>query len=156
MSLVVFLVVCCFIMSALLVLLFCFFFFFLMIRRPPRSTRTDTLFPYTTLFRSPGSGRRGPGAAPSFAAPTGTRARAPPFVDARQMRVVGETRRQFRPGLRQIGRLLAVERGDIGGQTALGGIRQRRGVALPPSGGQHPAGRQIGRESCRERVCPSM
>src|SRR3546814_8065133 len=29
-----------------------FFFFFVMIRRPPRSTRTDTLFPYTTLFRS--------------------------------------------------------------------------------------------------------
>src|SRR3546814_14845106 len=27
-------------------------FFFLMIRLPPRSTRTDTLFPYTTLFRS--------------------------------------------------------------------------------------------------------
>src|SRR3546814_12138057 len=26
--------------------------YFLMIRRPPRSTRTDTLFPYTTLFRS--------------------------------------------------------------------------------------------------------
>src|SRR3546814_11680468 len=32
-------------------------FFFLMIRRPPRSTRTDTLFPYTTLFRSRCSGR---------------------------------------------------------------------------------------------------
>src|SRR3546814_17735514 len=31
------------------------FFFFLMIRRPPRSTRTDTLFPYTTLFRSAGT-----------------------------------------------------------------------------------------------------
>src|SRR3546814_8226024 len=30
-------------------------FFFLMIRRPPRSTRTDTLFPYTTLFRSSSS-----------------------------------------------------------------------------------------------------
>src|SRR3546814_5737427 len=29
-----------------------FFIFFLMIRRPPSSTRTDTLFPYTTLFRS--------------------------------------------------------------------------------------------------------
>src|SRR3546814_13166454 len=28
-------------------------FIFLIIRRPPRSTRTDTLFPYTTLFRSP-------------------------------------------------------------------------------------------------------
>src|SRR3546814_990656 len=39
------------------VFLFHFFFslslfFFLMVRRPPRSTRTDTLFPYTTLFRS--------------------------------------------------------------------------------------------------------
>src|SRR3546814_20945581 len=30
----------------------CYLFFFLMIRRPPRSTLTDTLFPYTTLFRS--------------------------------------------------------------------------------------------------------
>src|SRR3546814_3814728 len=30
----------------------CVSFFFLMIRRPPRSTRTDTLCPYTTLFRS--------------------------------------------------------------------------------------------------------
>src|SRR3546814_19874214 len=29
-----------------------YMFCFLMIRRPPRSTRTDTLFPYTTLFRS--------------------------------------------------------------------------------------------------------
>src|SRR3546814_17181826 len=36
-------------------------FVFLMIRRPPISTRTDTLFPYTTLFRSPQrrSGRKG-------------------------------------------------------------------------------------------------
>src|SRR3546814_3708956 len=33
-------------------LVVCSYFFFLMIRRPPRSTRTDTLFPYTTLFRS--------------------------------------------------------------------------------------------------------
>src|SRR3546814_19954577 len=33
-------------------LLFVVFFFFLTIRRPPRSTRTDTLFPCTTLFRS--------------------------------------------------------------------------------------------------------
>src|SRR3546814_2139922 len=33
-----------------------------MIRRPPRSTRTDTLFPYTTLFRSPDQPRAGDGA----------------------------------------------------------------------------------------------
>src|SRR3546814_17341641 len=32
-----------------------------MIRRPPRSTRTDTLFPYTTLFRSATNGIRRPG-----------------------------------------------------------------------------------------------
>src|SRR3546814_16139856 len=36
----------------LLCCLVVFCFFFLMIRRPPRSTRTDTLCPYTTLFRS--------------------------------------------------------------------------------------------------------
>src|SRR3546814_11389910 len=35
----------------MIVFLYCFF---LIIRRPPRSTRTDTLFPYTTLFRSLG------------------------------------------------------------------------------------------------------
>src|SRR3546814_17910181 len=47
-------------------------FVFLMIRRPPRSTRTDTLFPYTTLFRSkdveiplpPGFGEPQPEGAP--------------------------------------------------------------------------------------------
>src|SRR3546814_12693842 len=37
---------------------FLWLFFFLMIRRPPRSTRTDTLFPYTTLFRSAGAAAR--------------------------------------------------------------------------------------------------
>src|SRR3989337_3966781 len=39
------------------IVLFVWFFFFLMIRRPPRST----LFPYTTLFRSPGQRAAGPG-----------------------------------------------------------------------------------------------
>src|SRR3546814_3208621 len=41
-----------------------------MTRRPPRSTRTDTLFPYTTLFRSHGSRRHG------LARCAGNRARA--------------------------------------------------------------------------------
>src|SRR3546814_21164537 len=53
------------------------FFFFLMIRRPPRSTRTDTLFPYTTLFRSHprrragahARSRHGPAAQPLAAVP---------------------------------------------------------------------------------------
>src|SRR3546814_11051506 len=55
-------VCCCFIVcSSLFTVLYVYlfltssialYFFFLIIRRPPRSTRTDTLFPYTTLFRS--------------------------------------------------------------------------------------------------------
>src|SRR3546814_20201706 len=39
-------------MSGLLRVMCFLCIFFLIIRRPPRSTRTDTLFPYTTLFRS--------------------------------------------------------------------------------------------------------
>src|SRR3546814_1650165 len=42
-----------------------------MIRRPPRSTRTDTLFPYTTLFRSMGSARQSSAKPPSACAPRG-------------------------------------------------------------------------------------
>src|SRR3546814_2339757 len=52
--------------------------FFLMIRRPPRSTRTDTLFPYTTLFRSLAPDGAAPGllasSAPCACAPSVTAA----------------------------------------------------------------------------------
>src|SRR3546814_10207104 len=60
-------------------------FFFLMLRRPPRSTRTDTLFPYTTLFRSRASGDAGadPGK------------RAPP------RRAVGQSQRIDQPDARR-------------------------------------------------------
>src|SRR3546814_16341720 len=44
--------VCLLLLFVFVFLLIFLFVFFLMIRRPPRSTRTDTLFPYTTLFRS--------------------------------------------------------------------------------------------------------
>src|SRR3546814_5221240 len=54
-------------------------FFFLMTRRPPRSTRTDTLFPYTTLFRSPACVRaRKPSARGSTSANMGN---APIIID---------------------------------------------------------------------------
>src|SRR3546814_2703770 len=52
-----------------------------MIRRPPRSTRTDTLFPYTTLFRSRGLGVGGPhcrAGLPAHAQPVGSRAQVHP------------------------------------------------------------------------------
>src|SRR3546814_6951918 len=47
---------CCEFNHSLVCVILCIFF--LMIRRPPRSTRTDTLFPYTTLFRSQGHSAR--------------------------------------------------------------------------------------------------
>src|SRR3546814_3068944 len=53
--------------SCHIVYIFCLFFF-LMIRRPPRSTRTDTLFPYTTLFRSPSRSARANGSSRSACA----------------------------------------------------------------------------------------
>src|SRR3546814_8196371 len=67
------------------------FFFFLMIGRPPISTRTDTLFPYTTLFRSGGAQcaplrHRGPRRADQLhagAAPQGHRLRAASRAQAR-------------------------------------------------------------------------
>src|SRR3546814_15329075 len=74
----------------------CCIFFFLMIRRPPRSTRTDTLFPYTTLFRA----GEDAGLDPRVAA--GVEHRAPPLRDGRCLLVlhVGDaeaaTERQLR------------------------------------------------------------
>src|SRR3546814_20037366 len=60
-----------------------FFFFFLMIRRPPRSTRTDTLFPYTTLFRSRTPPCPGSSASMSAPAPAPTAATSGAALDNR-------------------------------------------------------------------------
>src|SRR3546814_20068817 len=68
-------------------ILFLVFVFFLMIRRPPRSTRTDTLFPYTTLFRSPACARDS-----SFVAPESGGRRSRSTVKALQHAGVGKAR----------------------------------------------------------------
>src|SRR3546814_3096523 len=60
------------------------FVFFLMIRRPPRSTRTDTLFPYTTLFRSPAQGQDGPHRCDQK---TSRQVSLPPLSRGRQLRL---------------------------------------------------------------------
>src|SRR3546814_1644638 len=107
-------------------------FFFLMIRRPPRSTRTDTLFPYTTLFRSPHphhlslppvhGGGRAAERRPQFAVPfrSGGR-RADPaqcHLHRRAGRGAAVLRRPARPG------------------DDLGGLRRRRSaVRLPRARG---------------------
>src|SRR3546814_8654753 len=69
-----------------------------MIRRPPRSTRTDTLFPYTTLFRSVRSGdERGADLARAGSAGEGRTRRGPVHVarDDRHRAAVGA--RRLRP-----------------------------------------------------------
>src|SRR3546814_20230927 len=83
-------------------------FFFLMIRRPPRSTRTDTLFPYTTLFRSP--------AAPSAGIDAGRRAR------------------EGGPQARHVRRAEAVGRAAEGRGARAGPCRSRPGPRLCPRG----------------------
>src|SRR3546814_4842540 len=80
-------------------------FFFLMIRRPPRSTRTDTLVPYTTLFRSD------PVALDELQVER-PEAGIGEFVDP----VEGGRRRDRRPRMRQVGK-----RGDDGGAQGLRG-----------------------------------
>src|SRR3546814_15467782 len=91
-------------------------FFFLMIRRPPRSTRTDTLFPYTTLFLS----RRARGPAYRAAPVRGCRDRGAPDGGDGAVRAD----RQRRPGRR--GRHLADAPADDRGQDAPGPAAGRR------------------------------
>src|SRR3546814_17274838 len=95
-----------------------------MIRRPPRSTRTDTLFPYTTLFRSRVGGV-------AFGDPRGVpRLRR---VEADKLHLACGAHRSAR-------------RGAWGTVGTLVSLRSVRAVERRRAG-------QIGRASCRERVC---
>src|SRR3546814_17791946 len=98
-----------------------------MIRRPPRSTRTDPLFPYTTLFRSRTpvlAHHRLPRCRPNLY-PAGNREQSPP-VAAHRARCVA-----------------ACEKAVIGVIDEL--FCEHRPELLPRE--------EIGRASCRERVC---
>src|SRR3546814_14126158 len=95
-----------------------------MIRRPPRSTRTDTLFPYTTLFRSPLQKVEKLG-------------RPMPLVALADDGTGGDVERR-----EQGSRAIA----DISMCPSLGHTRRHRQDRLL-------AIQQIGRASCRERVC---
>src|SRR3546814_20846936 len=100
----------------------CMCFFFLMIRRPPRSTRTDTLFPYTTLFRSgwfrPGAargrtGREGAAARDSGIRPEARPCRSPRRWPDRGSRYVRRCRRLCRPRALAERRLVRVARKSV-------------------------------------------
>src|SRR3546814_18456701 len=115
-----------------------------MLRRPRRSTRTDPLFPYTTLFRSdlviPALGRGTAGrllfARPGHAAEGGNADDAVAAVH--EVNLAGDT-------ARQVGGEVKAGRADFLQQHV---ALQRRVVAVPA---EHE---EIGRASCRERVCP--
>src|SRR3546814_17024119 len=106
-----------------------------MIRRPPRSTRTDTLFPYTTLVRS--------------------RRVAPRIVENGARRIA----RDGYVGLVAVPRqpdFLAVEAVIVEAEF----LHRILGRRIDAAGNARPvafvvdAAEQIGRASCRERVCP--
>src|SRR3546814_19682966 len=101
-----------------------------MIRRPPRSTRTDTLFPYTTLFRSRAL-YQSDNAASGFAVRS--------YLAALQPRARA-------PGMQGIGIAIAMRRATPA--AAEDRLRQNYGQAIRV----WPAPDQIGRASCRDRV----
>src|SRR3546814_15963406 len=94
-----------------------------MIRRPPRSTRTDTLFPYTTLFRS------------AFAADLGDAQRNPVVLERHVALDATQQLDRF-----QMDHWIVIENGAE--QQSLGVIRRARHNDL-----------EIGSASCREIVC---
>src|SRR3546814_19796427 len=115
-------------------------FFFLMIRRPPRSTRTDTRFPHTTLFRAGeadgggarlGAGRRRP--QPDRAAlPEGRRQRR---LGAGQRRRLspGCRPRPLRPDGRGLGRPQGIRREAPAGLFEVPALRDRKSTRLNSS-----------------------
>src|SRR3546814_8954036 len=96
------------------------FFFFLMIRRPPRSTRTDTLFPYTTLFRSARRrsrsrlrlSRSAALRADAGRADEGGARRAPPRRTDRQARRIRQFDRRFHRPAQGRQRRLGIDRSE--------------------------------------------
>src|SRR3546814_15582760 len=122
-------------MSIILTLLV---FFFLMILRPPRSTRTDTLFPYTTLFRSLVDSDNDRGAIKAFFQPAGDNsdnAMVPTLLSHDDNVVIRIYLRRgfFEHGIFDIAPLM-IELIELGGDFFTKYV-------------------EIGRASCRERVC---
>src|SRR3546814_11913659 len=119
-----------------------------MIRRPPRSTRTDTLFPYTTLFRSASPAGRSAPPCPRGWGPSGR------SCDASLQESFSFGARVYNPAaVRKTSRFgLEVQASDLGG--GFEGARLGCGRLLdqrPVQGAD--GGIKIGRASCRERVC---
>src|SRR3546814_20464937 len=116
-----------------------------MIRRPPRSTRTDTLFPYTTLFRSHWQG----GEPDKLAAEMNESLEAPP--ELAQLLLIQRNANWatwIRQRLERPGALFIAE-----GAGPLAGKRSVRDTLKAMGGTSTGVKQSIGRQSCRERVC---
>src|SRR3546814_11047941 len=116
-----------------------------MIRRPPRSTRTDTLFPYTTLFRSTGrrSAMRGVSVRPWFPLPSLTGDAAAKATAHRANRTIIALRRERR-GKHGPAEVIFEAVGHIGPQLAYFFGRSAVGIGF-----HHRA--EIGRAWGREK-----
>src|SRR3546814_17281546 len=112
-----------------------------MVRRPPRSTRTDTLFPYTTLFRS----------LPLRALLQRVDHSGDMAIAGVDIRIAGVhveiALRLVEGNRRQRARL------DIGEEFVGPRRLTQAAVAQVPGARRGAGGEQIGRASCRERVC---
>src|SRR3546814_20665654 len=109
-------------------------FLCLMLRRPPRSKRTDTLFPYTTRFRSE---TRGDPERNDIGVPC-----APPHPGAEAQRSGFGERAPFDMGEQGRGRFILADEVAAKDMAVAGAVLERD-APLP----------EIGRASCRERVC---
>src|SRR3546814_17780944 len=126
-----------------------------MIRRPPRSTRTDTLFPYTTLFRSAWSTRHGTDP-PSYRRTPERPSESPASRHPQRyltLRVV-----EHAPCHGAVRLPVArdhVHVTAIGARSAdfLHHVRCQHVTALRTGHDHGPVRQPIGRASCRERVC---
>src|SRR3546814_3811254 len=107
-----------------------FAFFFLLIRPPPRSTRTDTLFPYTTLFRS--AADREHGLRQLCGAAHHRR-------DLRHRIPIGQGEPKKRPGSRWGGRPFSLPAGvrDQAGRTPSAAITMSAGITSPKRSEEH-------------------
>src|SRR3546814_19177412 len=128
-----------------------------MIRRPPRSTRTDTLCPYTTLFRSQEGVPRRPGAMTAFQHPVqlahgegresaGEAGRGAGGED--QFGGIGKIALAMAAGAKADGEAM-FRLHHLGRAVEVQALRRR----LEIGGADEEVQRKIGRASCRERVC---
>src|SRR3546814_19966191 len=119
-----------------------------MIRRPPRSTRTDTLFPYTTLFRSRSAATRAKGWRRRRGRRGRRSCRLPALGPVCDRSEIGEGGVQI-DGAAASDHLFDPSRGHHAPLVEHDEIVLRRDLVRQVGRHQH----EIGRASCRERVC---